>query len=44
MLDELPKTASSKVMKHVLREQGITEDAWDREAEGIRFKRDKLEA
>lgn len=42
VLDELPKTPSAKVMKHVLRDQGITEDAWDREAHNIRFKREKL--
>ena len=42
VLDELPKTPSSKVMKHVLREQGVTSDAWDRERHNIRFKREKL--
>ena len=42
VLDELPKTPSSKVMKHVLREQGVTGDTWDREAHDIRFKREKL--
>ena len=44
VLDELPKTASSKVMKVVLREEGVTDDTWDREAHNIKFKRDKLEA
>jgi crotonobetaine/carnitine-CoA ligase len=42
VLDELPKTPSAKVMKHVLREQGVTDDTWDREAHDIRFKREKL--
>lgn len=42
VLDELPKTASSKVMKVVLREQGVTEDTWDREDHDIKFKREKL--
>ena len=42
ILDELPKTASSKVMKHVLRNEGVTPDAWDREGHGIRFSKDKL--
>jgi crotonobetaine/carnitine-CoA ligase len=42
VLDELPKTPSSKVMKHVLRGEGITEDTWDREKHDIRFKREKL--
>jgi crotonobetaine/carnitine-CoA ligase len=42
ILDELPKTPSSKVMKHLLRNEGVTEDTWDREEHNIRFKRDKL--
>ena len=42
VLDELPKTPSAKVMKHVLREQGVTADTWDREAHDIKFKREKL--
>lgn len=44
VLDELPKTASSKVMKVVLREEGVTDDTWDREAHNIKFRRDKLGA
>jgi crotonobetaine/carnitine-CoA ligase len=43
VLDELPKTPSSKVMKHILRDQGVTEDTWDREASKIHLKREKLE-
>ena len=42
VLDELPKTPSSKVMKHVLRSDGVTADAWDREKHNITFKREKL--
>lgn len=42
ILGELPKTPSAKVMKHILRDQGVTEDTWDREAHNIRFKREKL--
>lgn len=42
VMDELPKTPSAKVMKHVLREQGVTPDTWDREAHDISFKREKL--
>jgi len=42
VLDELPKTPSAKVTKHVLRDQGVTEDTWDREAHQIRFRREKL--
>jgi crotonobetaine/carnitine-CoA ligase len=32
IVEELPKTPTEKVQKHVLREQGITADTWDREA------------
>lgn len=32
MVEELPKTPTEKVQKHVLREQGATADTWDREA------------
>ncbi len=42
VLDELPKTPSAKVMKHILREQGVTGDTWDRESHDISFKREKL--
>ncbi|GAA5055916.1 AMP-binding protein [Nocardia callitridis] len=33
--DELPKTPTLKVHKHVLRESGVGSDVWDREAAGI---------
>jgi crotonobetaine/carnitine-CoA ligase len=29
-VDELPQTATEKVRKKVLREQGVTETTWDR--------------
>jgi len=38
----LPKTPTSKIEKHRLRADGITPDAWDREAAGIRLKRTRL--
>ncbi len=44
ILDELPKTPSAKVQKHLLRGEGVTTDTWDREAAGIRIKRDTLSA
>ena len=44
ILDELPKTPSSKVMKHVLRNEGVTSDTWDRAAIGLQFKRETLSA
>lgn len=40
VLDELPKTPSAKVMKTGLRAEGVTADTWDREAAGIRVRRD----
>ena len=36
---DLPKTASGKLQKHVLRSEGITADTWDWEAEGLRLPR-----
>ena len=41
-LDELPKTPTAKVEKHVLRAQGVTEDTWDRERAGVSIRREKL--
>ncbi|MGB7214377.1 MAG: AMP-binding protein [Gammaproteobacteria bacterium] len=43
-LDELPKTPTQKVEKHVLRSAGITADTWDRVAAGVRVERDRLSA
>lgn len=42
VMPELPKTPTSKVQKHVLRETGVTEDTWDREAQGVRVKRERV--
>ncbi|GGG83810.1 ATP-dependent acyl-CoA ligase [Salipiger pallidus] len=33
VLDDLPKTASGKVQKHLLRKAGVTLDTWDREVD-----------
>ncbi|HEX3036760.1 MAG TPA: AMP-binding protein [Thermodesulfobacteriota bacterium] len=38
-VDELPKTPTEKVQKHILKEQGITPDTWDMEKAGYRVKR-----
>ena len=38
----LPKTATQKVQKHVLRSEGVTPDTWDREAAGIRVRGTRL--
>lgn len=35
----LPRTASGKVQKYVLRESGITPDTWDRVAAGVKISR-----
>jgi len=44
IVDELPKTPTQKVQKHLLKDDGITGDTWDREAEGIVVKRQKIGA
>ena len=44
VVDELPKTPTQKVQKHLLKDDGITPDTWDREAEGIVVKREKIGA
>ncbi len=38
-LEELPKTPSQRIQKYLLREDGVTTDAHDREAMGIRVPR-----
>jgi crotonobetaine/carnitine-CoA ligase len=42
ILPELPRTPTQKVLKHELRAQGLTADAWDRERAGIAVARDRL--
>ncbi|MFT4768567.1 MAG: crotonobetaine/carnitine-CoA ligase [Glaciecola sp.] len=42
IMDELPKTPSAKVLKHLLRAEAITNDTWDREKAGIKVKRETL--
>lgn len=39
IMDQLPKTPTEKVQKATLRGQGVTPDAWDREAAGYQVKR-----
>lgn len=36
---ELPKTPSERVEKYKLKNEGVTDDCWDREAAGIKLKR-----
>jgi crotonobetaine/carnitine-CoA ligase len=37
--ESLPKTATARVEKYKLREQGVTGDTWDREKAGYKLKR-----
>ena len=42
IVDALPKTPTEKVKKHRLRAEGIGAESWDREAAGIRVRRERL--
>ncbi len=42
VIDELPKTPTAKVEKHVLRAEGLTADTWDRECAAMSVRRKKL--
>jgi crotonobetaine/carnitine-CoA ligase len=42
VVDALPKTPTQKVQKHALRSEGVTPDAWDRDAAGLQVRRTKL--
>jgi crotonobetaine/carnitine-CoA ligase len=42
VIEELPKTPTAKVEKHVLRAEGVTPDTWDRERAGISIRREKI--
>jgi crotonobetaine/carnitine-CoA ligase len=39
---DLPRTPTQKIEKYVLRQQGLTPDTWDREAAGIKVRREKI--
>lgn len=41
---DLPRTENGKIQKFKLREEGITESAWDREAAGVELNRLKAKA
>ncbi|NUV43801.1 ATP-dependent acyl-CoA ligase [Streptomyces sp. CAI-24] len=41
-LPELPKTPTGKPTKHTLRAEGVVAGTWDREAAGIRIRREKI--
>lgn len=42
IIDALPKTPTNKIKKHELREIGLPQGTWDREAHGISVRRQKL--
>ena len=42
VMDELPKTPTAKVEKHILRAEGLTADTWDRERAGVSIRRKTL--
>jgi crotonobetaine/carnitine-CoA ligase len=42
IIEDLPRTPTEKVQKHILRSEGITADSWDREKAGINIKRERL--
>ncbi len=43
IMDSLPKTPTNKVQKPLLKQQGVTDDTWDREAAGMVLKRVRLD-
>ncbi len=42
VMDALPKTPTNKLQKFAIREEGVTDGTWDREAAGIRLKKTRL--
>jgi crotonobetaine/carnitine-CoA ligase len=42
IMNELPKTPTAKVEKHILRAEGVTADTWDRERAGIVIRREAI--
>lgn len=42
VVDGLPRTPTAKIEKVKLREQGVTDDTWDRNAAGVVVKREKI--
>lgn len=42
VVDSIPKTETNKPRKVVFRDAGVTTDTWDREAAGIRLRKEKL--
>jgi crotonobetaine/carnitine-CoA ligase len=44
LIEQLPKTPTMKIEKHLLRKAGVTADTWDREKARIVIKRDRITA
>lgn len=44
IVDKIPKTETNKPRKVVFRDEGVTDDTWDREAAGIVLKRERLKS
>lgn len=44
VVEEMPRTPTQKVQKHILRDEGVTADTWDRTVAGIKVKRTQLDA
>jgi crotonobetaine/carnitine-CoA ligase len=42
IVDDLPKTPTQKIQKHLLRDDGVTAATWDREVAGIKVKRERI--
>jgi crotonobetaine/carnitine-CoA ligase len=42
LVDELPRTVALRPDKQALRERVVTDATWDREAAGIRLRRERL--
>ncbi len=44
IMSDLPRTPTQKVEKYVLRQQGLTQDTWDREKAGVKVRRERIGA
>lgn len=42
IMPDLPRTPTQKIQKYTLRDAGVTADTWDREAAGIRLRRERI--
>ena len=42
IVNELPRTPTQKVQKHLLRSEGVTAETFDREKAGITLRRERL--